>query len=355
MEQLQEANRVSSRWRSKCISQEEQSATKISALEGTVKSLQDAAGASAESKKRELAQVRQQLEASFNSQQLALHSKLSDNQHALRQLESECSASKARIKELEASCAKLRVRKATEEERLNEDIRRLRLNAKTLQEQLSLANSKSESLLHSGEMQLRQHDDEKSGILAENAALREQLQKMMSMRSALPGQFGSQWPSAAPELQQTAQQSHSNESASFAHGTPSYSRRDMGANTFPASSASQVSHSPWTHPSSAAAHTHSSSAAHVPSAAQHSSMFTPSAAASAVATPLWPHAGSRGGHALGMSFASQMEATGGAGRQDESSELLKQQCVLRVALWLCSHAALTPPSDTPLWCRRPTA
>ena len=355
MEQLQEANRVSSRWRSKCISQEEQSATKISALEGTVKSLQDAAGASEESKKRELAHVRQQLEASFNSQQLALHSKLSDNQHALRQLESECSASKARIKELEASCAKLRVRKATEEERLNEDIRRLRLNAKTLQEQLSLANSKSESLLHSGEMQLRQHDDEKSGILAENAALREQLQKMMSMRSSLPGQFGSQWPSAAPELQQTAQQSHSNESASFAHGTPSYSRRDMGANTFPASSASQVSHSPWTHPSSAAAHAHSSSAAHVPSAAQHSSMFTPSAAASAVATPLWPHAGSRGGHALGMSFASQMEATGGAGRQDESSELLKQQCVLHVALWFWSRAALTPPSDTPLWCRRPTA
>ena len=253
MEQLQEANRVSGRWRSKCINQEEQSATKISALEGAVKSLQDAAGASAESKKRELAQVRQQLEASFNSQQLALHSKLSDNQHALRQLESECSASKARIKELEVSCAKLRVRKATEEERLNEDIRRLRLNAKTLQEQLSLANSKSDSLLHSGEMQLRQHHDEKSGILAENAALREQLQKMMSMRSALPGQFGSQWPPAAPEPAQTAQQSQLyNESASFAHGPPSYSRRDMGASTFPASSASQVSHSPWTHSSSAA-------------------------------------------------------------------------------------------------------
>jgi hypothetical protein len=186
-------------------------------------------------------------------------------------------------------------------------------------------------LLHSGEMQLRQHHDEKSGILAENAALREQLQKMMNMRGALPAQFGSQWPPAAPEPAQTAQQSQLyNESASFAHGTPSHSRRDIGASTFPASSASQVSHSPWTH---------TSSAAHVPSAAQPSSMFTPSAAASAVATPLWSHAGSRGGQALGMSFASQMEATGGAGRQDESSELLKQQCVLRVALALIARGA----------------
>jgi hypothetical protein len=40
-----------------------------------------------------------------------------------------------------------------------------------------------------------------------------------------------------------------------------------------------------------------------------------------------------------MSFASQMEATGGAGRQDESSELLKQQCVLRIAPALIARGA----------------
>jgi hypothetical protein len=34
-----------------------------------------------------------------------------------------------------------------------------------------------------------------------------------------------------------------------------------------------------------------------------------------------------------------MEATGGAGRQDESSELLKQQCVLRIEMALVARAA----------------
>ncbi len=59
----------------------------------------------------------------------------------------QCNASKARIKELEASSAKLRVRKAMEEERLNKEVRKLRISVKSLQEQLSQANSKCESLL----------------------------------------------------------------------------------------------------------------------------------------------------------------------------------------------------------------
>lgn len=316
VEQLQEANRVSSRWRSKCISAEEQSAAKISALESAVKSLQDAASSSAESKKRDIAQLRSQLEASFNSQQQALHSKLSDNQHALRQLESECSASKARIKELEASNSKLRVRKATEEERLNEDIRKLRLNVKSLQEQLAQANSKSESLLHSGDVQLRQHHEALSGLSAENAALREQLQKMMNMRTMLPGQSGSQIPPSASHAPPTAHPSHSNEAVYFAQGNPSYSRRENSTNSFAGTSSSEAVRSPWTH---------TSAAGHAILHAQQQPVFTPSAAASAVATPLWSHVGSRSGDGLGMSFASQMEATGGGGRHDETSELLKQQ------------------------------
>lgn len=338
MEQLQEANRVSSRWRSKSISTEEQSAAKISALESSVRTLQDAAAASAEAKKREVALLRQQLEASFNSQQQALHSKLSDNQHALRQLESECSASKARIKELEASSAKLRVRKATEEERLTEDIRKLRLNVKSLQEQLCQANSKSDSLLSSGDAQLRQHHDELSSLSAENAALREQLQKMMNLRTVLPAQSGSQIPPSAPYIPQAAQQSHSNEAVYFAQGTPSYSRRDNGTSSFTAAAA-DVPRSPWTLSSSSAA-------ARAPSLAQQLPIFTPSAAASAVATPLWSHSGSRAGQGLGMSFASQMEATGGGGSRDESSELLKQQYVPRPLFLFAScdaHAAPAPP------------
>ena len=322
VEQLQEANRVSSRWRSKCMSQDEQAAARISALEGAAKALQDAAAASAEAKKMELAQLRQQLEASFNSQQQALHSKLSDGQHALRQLESECSASKAKIKELEAASAKLRVRKATEEERLAEDIRKLRLHVKSLQEQLAQANSKSESLLNSGDAQLRRHHDELSGLTAENAALREQLQKMMNMRTVLPVQSAAQMPPPAPSHVQPAPQPHAqsnfNQALPFAQATPSYSRRDNAAIGFPGTYApSESSRSPWSHSSSAPAH--------APSALQPQPIFTPSAAASAVATPLWSHGGSRVGDGGGMSFVSQMEATGGGGRQDESSELLKQQ------------------------------
>ena len=347
VEQLQEANRVSSRWRSKSISQEEQSAAKISALESTVKSLQDSAATSAEAKKRELAQMRQQLEASFNSQQLALHSKLSENQHALRQMESECSASKARIKELEASSAKLRVRKATEEERLSEDVRKLRLSVKSLQEQLAAANSKCESLLSSGDAHLRQHHDEMSGLSAENAALREQLQKMMNMRSALPVQYGAQAPPLAPQPTHAAQQSHLHEAGSFAQGTLSDSRRENGAtSSFAAASASEMARSPWTNSSSAAYR--------APSAAQPLSMFTPSAAASAVATPLWSHGGNRADQGLGMSFASHMEATGGAGRQDESSELLKQQYVPHTASCLVASIAHAFP-DTLRWCMKRTA
>jgi hypothetical protein len=336
VEQLQEANRVSSRWRSKCISQEEQSAAKVSALEGAVKALQDAAAASAEAKKREVAQLRQQLEASFNSQQQALHSKLSDGQHALRQLESECSASKAKIKELEASSAKLRVRKATEEERLNEDIRKLRLHVKSLQEQLAQANSKSESLLNSGDVQLRRHHDEMSSLAAENAALREQLQKMMNMRTVLPVQSGAQMPPPAPSHAQPApllhSQSNSNQAMPFAQATPSYPRRDNASISF----ASDAQRSPWSHSSSAPAH--------APPAVQPQPIFTPSAAASAVATPLWSHGGSRAADGMGMSFASQMGATGGGGRQDESSELLKQQ----YARAACLMPARTRSTDTRL-------
>jgi hypothetical protein len=290
-----------------------------------------------DSKKKEVAQLRQQLEASFNSQQLALHSKLSENQHALRQMESECSASKARIKELEASSAKLRVRKATEEERLNEEVRKLRISVKSLQEQLSQANSKCESLLSSGDAHLRQHHDEMSSLSAENAALREQLQKMMGMRSAPPAQFGAQMPPSAPHLSQSALQSHSREAASFVQATPSYSHRDNGASSsFAGALANDASRSPWTNSSFAAGHA-SSSALPLP-------MHTPSAAASAVATPLWSRGGGKSDHGFAMSFSSQIEATGGGGGQDETSELLKQQCVHRCVL-LCpfarrSHAVL---------------
>ena len=333
---MQEANRVSGRWRSKCISQEEQSAAKISALESAIKSLQDSAATASDSKKKEVAQLRQQLEASFNSQQLALHSKLSENQHALRQMESECSASKARIKELEASSAKLRVRKATEEERLNEEVRKLRISVKSLQEQLSQANSKCESLLSSGDAHLRQHHDEMSSLSAENAALREQLQKMMGMRSAPPAQFA-QMPPSAPHLTQAALQSHSHEAASFVQATPSYSHRDNGASSsFAGALANDASRSPWTNSSFAAGH--------APSSALPLPMHTPSAAASAVATPLWSRGGGKSDHGFAMSFSSQIEATGGGGGQDETSELLKQQCVHRCVL-LCpfarrSHAVL---------------
>ena len=348
VEQLQEANRVSSRWRSKCISQEEQSAAKISALESVVKALQDAAATSAEAKKREGAQLRQQLEASFNSQQQALHSKLSDSQHALRQLESECGTSKAKIKDLEALSAKLRVRKATEEERLNEDIRKLRLQVKSLQEQLAQANSKSESLLNSGDVQLRRHHDEMSSLAAENAALREQLQKMMNMRTVLPVQSGAQMPPPAsshvPPAPQSQALSNSNQALPYAQATSSYSRRDHA--TFNLSSthaASEPSRSPWSHSSSAPAH--------AASAAQPQPIFTPSAAASAVATPLWSHGGSRVGDGLGSSFASRMDATGGGGKTDESRELLKQQYALSdVSAWgaQCLHAA----AGTRRLCRR---
>ena len=348
VEQLQEANRVSSRWRNKSISQEEQAAAKIAALESTVKSLQDAAAMSSEAKKRELGQLRQQLESSFNSQQLALHSKLSDNQHALRQMESECSASKARIKELEASSSKLRVRKATEEERLNEELRKLRLNVKSLQEQLGAANSKCESLLSSGDAQLRQHHDEKSGLSAENSALREQLQKMMNMRSAAPAQSTSQMPPPAAQYAQTALQSQSHEAASFVQATPSYSRRDNAtSSTYAGLHASDASRSPWTSSSSAAGY--------AAPAAQQQHMFTPSAAASAVATPLWSRGGGRADHNFGMSFASQMETTGGGGGQDESSELLKQQYVVLLYMVILPCVALTFVSDTRRWCRRRTA
>jgi hypothetical protein len=79
VEQLQEANKVGSMWRSKCISQEQQSAAiqqqsaalqqqavavqqqsaaRIAALEQVVKSLQGAAAGSADSKKRDVAQLR---------------------------------------------------------------------------------------------------------------------------------------------------------------------------------------------------------------------------------------------------------------------------------------------------------
>jgi phage host-nuclease inhibitor protein Gam len=315
---LQEANRVSSRWRSKSISIEDQSAAKISALESSVKTLQDAAAASVEVKKSELAMLRQQLETSFNSQQQALHFKLSNSQHTLRQLESECSASKARIKELEASSAKLRVRKAAEEERLTEEIRKLRLNVKSLQEQLSQANSKSGSLLSSGDAQLRQHHDEKSSLLAENAALREQLQKLMNMRTVLPAQSASQLPPAAAYAPPATQQSYSNEAAYLAQGTPHYSRQDNGASSV-ATAAADVPCSPWM--------LASSTAVCAPTVVQQLPTFTPSSAASAVATPLWSHGGSRAGLNLGMSFASQLEASSSGGGRDESSELLKQQYV----------------------------
>ena len=65
VEQLQEANKVGSMWRSKCISQEQQSAAmqqqsaaRIAALEQVVKSLQGAAAGSADSRKRDVAQLR---------------------------------------------------------------------------------------------------------------------------------------------------------------------------------------------------------------------------------------------------------------------------------------------------------
>jgi hypothetical protein len=155
-----------------------------------------------------------------------------------------------------------------------------------------------------------------AGLSAENAALREQLQKMMTMRTALPVQSSSQYPVPAADSTQQAQQSQSRDAAPFAQGTPSYFRRDSGANSASGAFSSDALRSPWQHSLS--------STGLAQSFQQPLPVASHSAAASAVATPLGSHSGNIASHGFSMSFASQMEAPGGS-RQDETSELLKQQ------------------------------
>jgi hypothetical protein len=165
---------------------------------------------------------------------------------------------------------------------------------------------------------------------------------MMNMRSAAPAQSTSQMPPPAAQYTHTALQSQSHEAASFVQATPSYSRRDNATSSnYAGLHASDASRSPWT--------TSSSAAGYAAPAAQQQHMFTPSAAASAVATPLWSRGGGRADHNFGMSFASQMETTGG---HDESSELLKQQYVALLFVVILPCVVLMFLSDTRRWCRR---